>query len=114
MSREDRGHRGWRTDAAAELVRMSPSTVRRFVRMGLIRPIRYEGRSALFGDAELARLRRLRRLSEDLGLNAAGLEVTSRLLDEIARLRSELLRTSHRPGDGVDRGRAGPARLSRS
>ena len=36
---------------------------------------------------ELARLRKIRRLHDDLGLNAAGVEVALRLLDEIENLR---------------------------
>jgi MerR family transcriptional regulator, heat shock protein HspR len=89
----------WGLEAAAARVRLPPSRMRRYVRLGLVRPARYEGRSALFGDAELAKLRRLRRLSEDLGLNTAGLEVAIRLLDEIARLQAQLARSA-RAHDG--------------
>ena len=80
----------WRLEAAARMVRLPPARARHYVRLGLVRPARYDGTRALFGEAELARLRRLRRLSDDLGLNVAGVEVTMRLLDEIARLRSQL------------------------
>ena len=80
--------RYWRLEVAAELVRLPPARVRRYVRRGLIHPARVEGRVLLFGEAELARLRRIRRLSEDLGLNLAGIEVTLRLLDEIEMLRA--------------------------
>jgi chaperone modulatory protein CbpM len=75
-------------EAAARMTRLPPARVRRFVRVGLIRPIRVEGRNAFFSDAELARLRTIRRLGEDLGLNAAGIEVALRLIDEIRTLRS--------------------------
>ena len=80
----------WRLEAAAALVRLSPARVRRYLRQGLVRPALVEGRVALFGEAELARLRTIRRLQEDLGLNAAGVEVVLRLLDEIERLRQQL------------------------
>jgi DNA-binding transcriptional MerR regulator len=49
-----------------------------------------EGRTAFFSDAELARLRTIRRLGEDLGLNTAGVEVALRLVDEIRTLRRAL------------------------
>ena len=78
-----------RLEAAARLVRLAPAGVRRYVRAGLIRPSRLEGRAALFGQAELARLRKIRRLREDLGLNTAGVEIVLRLLDEIEALRAE-------------------------
>lgn len=77
-------------ETAARLVRLPPAHVRRYVRAGLVRPARIEGRVTLFGDAELARLRRIRRLRDDLGLNTAGMEVVLRLLDEIQALRAAL------------------------
>jgi chaperone modulatory protein CbpM len=77
-------------EAAARMSRLPPARVRRFVRVGLVRPIRVEGRNAFFSDAELARLRTIRRLGEDLGLNAAGIEVALRLVDEIRALRTAL------------------------
>ena len=77
-------------ETAARLARLPPARVRRLVRVGLIRPARVEGRTAFFGDAELARLRTARRLGEDLGLNTAGIEVVLRLIDEIRALRNAL------------------------
>jgi MerR family transcriptional regulator/heat shock protein HspR len=77
-------------EAAARMTRLPPARVRRYVKVGLIRPIRVEGRTAFFSDAELARLRTIRRLGEDLGLNAAGVEVVLRLVDEIRSLRNAL------------------------
>ena len=77
-------------EVAARMTRLPPARVRRFVRVGLVRPIRVEGPNAFFTDAELARLRTIRRLGEDLGLNAAGIEVALRLVDEIRTLRTAL------------------------
>ena len=67
-----------------------PARIRRYVQVGLIRPVRVEGRTPFFSDAELARLRTIRRLGEDLGLNTAGVEVALRLVDEIRKLRNAL------------------------
>ena len=87
-------------EAAARLVRLPPARVRRYVRAGLVRPARIEGRAELFGDAELARLRKIRRLREDLGLNTAGVEIVLRLLDEIQTLRAVVAqRGSRQDGD---------------
>jgi DNA-binding transcriptional MerR regulator len=77
-------------ETAARLSRLPPARVRRYIRVGLVRPSRVEGRTALFSEAELARLRTIRRLGEDLGLNAAGVEVALRLVDEIRTLRKAL------------------------
>lgn len=80
----------YRLDTSATLAGLSTKRVRGYVQRGLVRPARFDGRQMQFGEAELAQLRRIRRLSEDLGLNLAGIEITLRLLDEIARLRALL------------------------
>ena len=77
-------------ETAARLSRLPPARVRRYIRVGLVRPSRVEGRKTFFSEAELARLRTIRRLGEDLGLNAAGVEVALRLVDEIRTLRRAL------------------------
>lgn len=74
-------------EVAARLVRLPAGRVRRYVRVGLIRPTRLEGRTVFFGEEELARLRRIRRLVEDLGLNMAGVEIVLRLVDELEAAR---------------------------
>ena len=74
-------------ESVAELVRVPPARIRYYVRIGLVTPSRVAGRRVYFGDSELARLRKIRRLHDDLGLDAAGIEVALRLLDEIDRLR---------------------------
>jgi DNA-binding transcriptional MerR regulator len=79
-----------RLEAAAAASRVPASRVRYFIRVGLVRPSRVEGRVPYFGEAEMAQLRRIRRLRDDLGLNMAGIEVALRLLDEIESLRREL------------------------
>ena len=78
-------------EVAARLVRLPPARVRRYVRVGLIRPTRLEGRIAFFGEDELARLRRIRRLVEDLGLNMAGVEIVLRLVDELEAARRDAI-----------------------
>lgn len=90
MSTLDEHTTYWRLEAAASLVRLPVHRVRRYLRQGLVQPARREGRTVLFGEAELARLRKIRRLSEDLGLNTAGIEVALRLLGEIEALQAEL------------------------
>lgn len=90
MNDRTRGVADYELDAAARIARLSPARLRRYIQTGLIRPVRVEGRSAFFGEAELARLRTIRRLGEDLGLDAAAVEVVLRLVDEVRTLRSAL------------------------
>jgi MerR family transcriptional regulator/heat shock protein HspR len=75
-------------ETAAELAKVPPARIRYYVRIGLVTPSRIEGRRPYFGEPELARLRKIRRLHDDLGLDSAGVEAALRLLDEIERLRA--------------------------
>jgi MerR family transcriptional regulator/heat shock protein HspR len=92
MSEEMTRPRLVRLEMAAQSVRLPATRVRRYVRTGLVRPAHGAGAAALFGEEELARLRKIRRLREDLGIDQAGLEVVLRLLDEVEALRAALAR----------------------
>jgi MerR family transcriptional regulator, heat shock protein HspR len=80
------------TVVAAHLSGTSVSRVRQVVRLGLITPPLVERGRPLFGGTELAELRKIRRLTTDLGVNLAGVEVVLRLTDELAALRANLPR----------------------
>lgn len=88
----EQAERGRRLEVAARMVRVTPARVRYYVRAGFVRPSRVEGVAPYFGDDELARMRRIRRLQEDLGLNAAGVEVVLHLIDEVEQLQAALER----------------------
>lgn len=80
----------YRLEVVAELVGLPAARIRAYEEAGLVRPARVAGRVRWYGPGELARLRRLRRLSTQLGLNQAGVEVVARLLDDIEQLRTEV------------------------
>jgi MerR family transcriptional regulator/heat shock protein HspR len=85
------GSRGYyRLELVAERVGLSATRIRAYERIGLVRPSRVQGTVHFYDEDAITRLRLLRRLAEDLGLNAAGVEVVSRLLEEIDRLRAEV------------------------
>ena len=75
-------------ETVAEQVHVPPARIRYYVRVGLLTPSRVEGRRVYFNESEMARMRKIRRLHDDLGLDRAGVEVVLRLLDEIDRLRA--------------------------
>jgi MerR family transcriptional regulator/heat shock protein HspR len=72
---------------AAELVGMHPQTLRIYENKGLIRPRRTAGNTRLYSEADLDRLRLIQRLTNELGLNLAGVEHVLRLQDELLHLR---------------------------
>ena len=68
---------------AAELVDMHPQTLRLYERKGLIEPSRSAGKTRLYSQRNIEQLREIRRLTQELGVNLAGVE-------EIIRLRRTL------------------------
>ena len=75
---------------AAELVGMHPQTLRIYENKGLIRPKRTAGNTRLYSEADVDRLRLIQRLTNELGLNLAGVEHVLRLQDELLRMRRRL------------------------
>jgi MerR family transcriptional regulator/heat shock protein HspR len=75
---------------AADLVGMHPQTLRIYENKGLIRPRRTAGNTRLYSEADLERLRLIQRLTNELGLNLAGVEHVLRLQDELVRMRRRL------------------------
>ena len=69
---------------AARLVKMHPQTLRKYEREGLIAPSRTQGNLRLYSDRDIERLRQVKFLVEDLGLNLAGVQM---VLDVTRRLR---------------------------
>jgi MerR family transcriptional regulator/heat shock protein HspR len=70
------------------MVGLQPTRVRRYVKRGLVTAEVDDRGAPVLGAAELARLRRIRRLTTDLGLNMVGVEVVLRLLDQIDALQA--------------------------
>ncbi len=75
---------------AADLVGMHPQTLRIYESKGLIRPNRTKGNTRLYSEADLERLRLIQQLTNEFGLNLAGVEQVLRLEDELQRMRRQL------------------------
>ncbi|MFC3833264.1 MULTISPECIES: heat shock protein transcriptional repressor HspR, fused homodimer type [Deinococcus] len=74
---------------AAELVDMHPQTLRLYERKGLIRPGRSSGKTRLYSERDIDHLREIRRLTQELGVNLAGVEEVMRLQHELDDLQGE-------------------------
>jgi MerR family transcriptional regulator, heat shock protein HspR len=86
---------------AADLVGMHPQTLRIYESKGLIRPRRTAGNTRLYSEADLERLRLIQRLTNELGLNLAGVEHVLRLQDELVRMRRRLDRMEREMRDAI-------------
>ena len=72
------------------LTRLGPTIIERCVQVGLVRPTRPSTEPARYSTVDIARLRKVRRLIQELGLNWAGVEIVVRLTDELETLKAEL------------------------
>ena len=75
---------------AARIVGVHAQTLRHYERAGLIWPSRSMGRQRLYSMADIERIRRLRSLTEDMGVNLAGAEVALKLMARIDELENEV------------------------
>jgi MerR family transcriptional regulator/heat shock protein HspR len=72
---------------AAEALGMHPQTLRKYERMGLVQPPRTVGSMRLYSRGELDRLRQIKRLVDDLGINLAGVQRLLLIGEMVQRIR---------------------------
>jgi MerR family transcriptional regulator/heat shock protein HspR len=59
----------------AEMLKVHPQTLRFYEKKGLVRPGRTEGQTRMYSEEDLEEIARLLRLTRDLGVNLAGVEI---------------------------------------
>ena len=77
---------------AAELCHIHPQTLRQYERLGLVVPSRAGAKNRLYSEADIRRVQRIQRLTQELGVNLAGVEVILRLVDEMEEARRDMER----------------------
>jgi MerR family transcriptional regulator/heat shock protein HspR len=75
---------------AARMCGLHPQTLRMYERLGLIQPHRVGNSKRLYSEADIARLRRIQRLTQQMGVNLAGVEIILRLLERIEQMNREM------------------------
>ena len=90
LPEHDRQRPVYHISIVAEMVETHPQTLRMYERMGLINPQRTRHNIRLYSEADIEQVRRIQHLTQDLGVNLAGVEVVFKLLREMHRLRAEM------------------------
>ena len=75
---------------AAELAGMHPQTLRIYETRGLITPKRSPKQTRLYSQNDVERLRRIQELTNELGMNLAGVERVFELEDQIERMQRRM------------------------
>jgi MerR family transcriptional regulator/heat shock protein HspR len=74
----------------ARMVNLHPQTIRNYEQIGLVIPQRSDGNIRLYSQREVERLMKINRLTQDLGVNLAGVEVILHMADQIETLQVEI------------------------
>lgn len=75
---------------AAKMLDMQTYTLRYYERVGIIEPRRSQGNVRLYSDQDIALLKRVKALVDDMGINLPGVEVILRMIQHMGELQNEL------------------------
>jgi MerR family transcriptional regulator, heat shock protein HspR len=86
--------------SAARLLGMHPQTLRKYERLGLVQPTRTVGSMRVYTGDELERLRLIKHLVDELGINLAGVQRLLSVAESVERMRklTEAGRTARTDG----------------
>lgn len=89
MEKEKRSERYLFIKEVASITQLHPQTLRYYEKMGLIEPRRSRGNIRLYSLEDVERIKKIKVLTQDLGVNLAGVEVIFKLTEQIEELRKE-------------------------
>ena len=75
---------------AARILSTQTHTLRYYEKMGIIEPSRSRGNIRLYSERDIARIRQMQNLTEELGVNFAGVEIILRMGERLAELQHHL------------------------
>ena len=87
---------------AARILGMHPQTLRKYERLGLVQPSRTIGSMRLYTREELERLRVIKRLVDDAGVNLAGVQRLLSVAEVVQRIRPLVKLIRDEPSSGRD------------
>ena len=74
----------------AKALNIHPQTLRQYEREGLITPSRTNGKMRLYSQRDIDRINLILRLTRDLGVNLAGVDIILQFKDKIDEMESEI------------------------
>ena len=74
----------------AEMFSVHPQTLRAYEREGLLRPARTDGNTRLYSEDDLERIELILRLTKDLGVNLAGVEVILNMRERMGEMQGRM------------------------
>lgn len=74
----------------AKVLNIHPQTLRQYEREGLIRPSRTDGKIRLYSQRDIDKIKMILRLTRELGVNLAGVDIVLRLKEKMDELEFEV------------------------
>jgi|GEM_PF-61190 len=74
----------------SKILSIHPQTLRQYEREGLVAPSRTDGRIRLYSQRDIDKIKMILRLTRELGVNLAGVDIILRLKEKIARMESQV------------------------
>ena len=100
MARE---HRLFMISVVSEMLGIHPQTLRIYEREGFIKPRRSVGNTRLYSEEDVEKLEMILRLTRDLGVNLAGVEVILSMREKMEYMQREMEETIRQLRDDLAR-----------
>lgn len=88
-----RGHKLYMISVVSEMLGIHPQTLRLYEREGFIKPRRSGGNTRLYSDEDIEKIEMILRLTRDLGVNLAGVEVILSMREKMEQMQKEMEET---------------------
>ena len=82
--------RRYSISVVAEMFDIHPQTLRVYEREGLLRPARTEGNTRVYSQEDVERIELILRLTKELGVNLAGVEVILNMRDRMEKMQRQM------------------------
>lgn len=79
----------------AKILEIHPQTLRQYERENLICPSRSDGRIRLYSQRDIDKIKMILRLTREMGVNLAGVDVALRLKDQMEAMEEEIAELRH-------------------
>jgi len=86
----DRGKPLYMIGVVAEMLKVHPQTLRFYEKKGLVRPSRTEGKTRMYSAEDVDEIARLLRLTRDLGVNLAGVEIILKMRRRMIEMQKQI------------------------
>lgn len=98
-----REHRLFMISVVSEMLDIHPQTLRLYEREGFIKPKRSGGNTRLYSEEDVEQLEMILRLTRELGVNLAGVEVILSMREKMEHMRHEMEETIQQLREELDR-----------